>query len=274
MFENPFEPMREDDQGMKYVRFEHAGAVACGLVEGDHIRVLEGNLFERPVVTNTVFSPSEVRMLAPVTPPNILAIGLNYKSHAAESNERLPDRPLIFLKATTALLGPEEAIVRPVIAPDAVDYEAELAVVIGKKAKDVPEEDVGQYILGYTCANDVSARDCQLKLDTQWARGKSFDTFCPLGPWIVTDLDTRSLNVESRVNGETLQKSNTRHMIFSVAQIVSYCSRNMTLLPGTVILTGTPEGVGFARKPPKFLKAGDVVEIEVEGIGVLRNTVR
>lgn len=266
--------MREEEQRMKYVRYEHQGTVGYGLVEGDCVRALEGSVFDHPTVTDTLYPLDAVRLLAPVTPPNILAIGLNYKSHAAESNERPPERPLIFLKATTALLGPGEDIVRPAIAPDAVDYEAELAVVIGKEAKDVAEEDVDAYILGYTCANDVSARDCQLKLDTQWARGKSFDTFCPLGPWIVTDLDTRSLTIQSRVNGETLQKSNTEHMMFNVARIVSYCSRNMTLLPGTVILTGTPEGVGFARNPPRFLKAGDVVEIEVEGIGVLRNTVR
>jgi 2-keto-4-pentenoate hydratase/2-oxohepta-3-ene-1,7-dioic acid hydratase in catechol pathway len=155
-----------------------------------------------------------------------------------------------------------------------VDFEAELCAVIGKIAKNVSEDDALDYVLGFTCGNDVSARDCQRKLDVQWARGKSFDTFCPFGPYIETDVgDPNALRISSRVNGAVMQDSNTRDMIFSVRKLISYCSHNMTLLPGTLIMTGTPEGVGFARKPPVFLKDGDTVEIEIENVGVLKNNV-
>ena len=159
------------------------------------------------------------------------------------------------------------------MAPDEVDFEAELAVVIAKKAKNIETVEVDDYILGYTCANDVSARDCQKKLDKQWARGKSFDTFCPTGPWIETDLDPQNCKISSVLNGVVMQKSNTADMIFSVKEIVSYLSKNMTLKPGTIILTGTPEGVGFARKDPIYLKDGDEIEIKIEGIGSLPNRV-
>jgi 2-keto-4-pentenoate hydratase/2-oxohepta-3-ene-1,7-dioic acid hydratase in catechol pathway len=159
------------------------------------------------------------------------------------------------------------------MAPDEVDYEAELVIVIGRTARDVPEEHALDHVLGYTCGNDVSARDCQLRLDVQWARGKSFDTFCPIGPWIETEMDPDDAPICSRVNGRTMQSSSTSDMIFSCRRLVSYLSQCMTLLPGTVILTGTPEGVGFARRPPVFLRPGDVVEVEVGPIGVLRNTV-
>jgi len=155
-----------------------------------------------------------------------------------------------------------------------VDYEAELVIVIGKKAKNVETNEVKNYILGYTCANDISARDCQIRIDKQWARGKSFDTFCPLGPWIVTELDDPdNCRIFSCLNGEVMQDSNTSDLISDIKEIVSYCSKNFTLYPGTIIMTGTPEGVGFARKPPVFLKPGDVIEIEIEGIGKLSNKV-
>jgi len=162
----------------------------------------------------------------------------------------------------------------PRIAPDEVDYECELAIVIGKTARHVSPATALDYVLGYTCANDVSARDCQLRLDGgQWSRGKSFDTFAPLGPWIETDLDPDNAEIMSRVNGREMQHSNTDDLIFDCRHIVAYLSEAMTLPPGTVIMTGTPSGVGFARKPPVFLRAGDVVEIEIAGIGVLRNPV-
>ena len=170
------------------------------------------------------------------------------------------------------MVGPGEAIVVPKAAPTQVDYEAELAVVIGKPARHVPVERALEYVLGYTCANDVSARDCQ-NGDGQWARGKSFDTFGPLGPWIETDLDPTNVRVQGRLNGKVMQEANTSLMIFSVAYLINYLSRCMTLLPGTVLLTGTPAGVGFARKPPVWLKGGDVYEVDIEGIGVLRNPV-
>jgi len=213
-------------------------------------------------------------LLAPVTPLDVIAIGLNYKKHADESGAAYPDRPLIFLKTTSSVIGPEDNIVIPEAAPDEVDYEAELAIVIGKKAKNIEVDEVSDYVLGYTCGNDVSARDCQLRIDKQWARGKSFDTFCPLGPWIETELpDPDNCRIMSRLNGEVMQDSNTSDLIFNTKELVSYCSKNFTLYPGTVIMTGTPEGVGFARKPPVFLKSGDTIEIEIEYIGKLSNNV-
>jgi 2-keto-4-pentenoate hydratase/2-oxohepta-3-ene-1,7-dioic acid hydratase in catechol pathway len=160
------------------------------------------------------------------------------------------------------------------MAPGEVDYEAELVIIIGKRAHNVAEECALDYVLGYTCGNDVSARDCQLRLDAQWARGKSFDTFAPLGPCIETDLDPDSCGIRSRLNGQVMQDANTDDMIFNTSQLVSYLSRCMTLLPGTAIMTGTPSGVGFARQPAVYLRAGDLIEIEVDGIGTLANPVR
>ena len=177
------------------------------------------------------------------------------------------------LKTTTALTDPEMNIFLPQIAPDCVDYEGELVIIIGKTAKNVSIEEADEYIFGYTAGNDVSARDIQTRIDTQWCRGKSYDTFCPLGPAAVTGIDGDRLNIRTRLNGEIMQDSNTENLIFSVRYLVSFISRNMTLLPGTVIMTGTPSGVGFKRNPPIYLKPGDVVEIEIENIGVLRNTV-
>jgi 2-keto-4-pentenoate hydratase/2-oxohepta-3-ene-1,7-dioic acid hydratase in catechol pathway len=159
------------------------------------------------------------------------------------------------------------------MAPNEVDYEAELVIVIGKKARNVPESLASDYILGYTCGNDVSARDCQLRLDKQWARGKCFDTFAPIGPWIVTDLDGDKLNVKLTLNGNVMQNSNTSDMVFGCRQLVSYLSRCMTLLPGSIIMSGTPSGVGMGRKPQVWLKTGDTVTVEIDGIGSLTNNV-
>lgn len=259
---------------MKYVRFDYRGAVRFGMVCGNEVHVLKDDLFGTREVTGEVIPLADVRLLAPVVPPNIIAIGLNYKTHAQESGFTLPERPLIFLKATTSLNHPGAPIVCPEIAPNEVDFECELVAVMGKVAKNVSEADALSYVLGYTCGNDVSARDCQIRLDSQWARGKSFDTFCPIGPWIVTELDPAHLPISTRLNGKTLQQSTTDQMIFNLPKLISYCSRNMTLLPGTLIMTGTPEGVGFARKPPIFLKPGDVVEVEIGGIGILCNPVK
>ena len=259
---------------MRIVRFRHAGAIACGVLAGDAIERLAACPFESLLTTGATVALADVELLAPVDPPNVVALGLNYRRHAEESNMKIPTHPQMFLKATTAVIGPAQPIVLPAMAPDEVDYEAELCIVMGKAAKDVSEADALDYVLGYTCGNDVSARDCQLRLDGQWARGKSFDTFCPLGPWIETDLDPDNCDIASRVNGETMQSSNTSDMIFGCRTLISFLSQVMTLLPGTVIMTGTPSGVGFARKPPVFLKAGDVVEVEVGGIGVLRSGVR
>jgi len=267
---------------MKIARFEDAtGHVQYGIItvspcgcRGQEADLIEGNLFGTFRATGR--KATIRRLLAPVDPPNIVAIGLNYRDHAGESNMAIPDAPLIFLKATTTVIGPDEPVLLPPVAPNEVDYEAELAVVIGKRCKDVARQDALAYVLGYTCANDVSARDCQIKLDKQWARGKSFDTFCPLGPWLVTadELNPSDLAIRGRLNGEVVQDSRTAQLIFPVDELVSYLSRQMTLLPGTVILTGTPPGVGFARKPPLFFKSGDTFTVEIEGIGELKNLVQ
>lgn len=250
------------------------GRTVHGLVtEGGALEVIEGDLFGEWSPSGRSLPLADCRLLAPVQPPNILAIGLNYRAHAREGGHDLPERPALFLVATTALIGPGEEIVLPRVAPDEVDYECELAIVIGTRARHVPEADALNHVLGYTCANDVSARDVQRRLDVQWARAKSFDTFAPLGPWIETELDPDNAPIRTRLNGQVMQESNTSDLIFSCARLVSWLSESMTLLPGTVILTGTPSGVGFARTPPVFLREGDVVEIEIDGIGTLRNSV-
>lgn len=219
-----------------------------------------------------------VKLLSPVAPQAILAIGLNYMKHAAESGSKVPERPMLFIKAQNALQNPGDSIEIPRYLPsEEVDYEAELAVVIGRDCKNVPVEQAYDYVLGYTAANDVSARDWQRRLGGgQFCRGKSFDTFAPLGPALVTkeDIpDPQALRIVSRVNGEVRQDSSTADMIFNVATLVSFLSGSTTLFAGTVILTGTPEGVGMGMKPPRYLREGDIVEIEIEKIGILSNPV-
>lgn len=224
--------------------------------------------------TDATVAPGEIKKyLPPVDAPNVIAIGANYVDHCSESDVKPPDHPLVFIKATSSVIAHGEKIELPRDYPDVVDYEAELALVIGKAAKHVKASDACDYILGYTCANDVSARDVQIKIDSQWARGKSFDTFCPLGPWLETEMDPSDVRVKMRINGEEMQNQSSADMIFSIPTIIEFLSAGMTLLPGTVILTGTPSGVGFARDPQVLLKSGDVAEVEVEGIGVLKNTV-
>jgi 2-keto-4-pentenoate hydratase/2-oxohepta-3-ene-1,7-dioic acid hydratase in catechol pathway len=260
---------------MKIARFRAPdGQVRIGaMIDERTARPLAGDLFNwRP----THEKPVEIaEFLPPVDPPNILAIGLNYRRHAEETNQPLPERPLIFLKATTAVVGHDAPIVLPRSAPAEVDYEAELAVIIGRRAKNVAAGDALEHVLGYTCANDVSARDCQKRIDKQWARGKSFDTFCPLGPWLVAaaGFDPDDRRIRSRLNGQVMQDSTTSDMIFSCRELISYLSHQFTLLPGTVILTGTPEGVGTVRKPPVFLRPGDRIEVEIDGLGLLSNPV-
>jgi 2-keto-4-pentenoate hydratase/2-oxohepta-3-ene-1,7-dioic acid hydratase in catechol pathway len=259
---------------MRIARFEsREGRVRTGrLIDERTAQPLTGDLFG-PLT----FGDEKItigRLLPPVEPPNIFAIGRNYRAHVAETGARLPERPLMFMKPTTAVLVPGEAIALPESAPNEVDFEAELALIIGRRARRVAESDALDCVLGYTCANDVSARDCQRE-DKQWSRAKGFDTFCPLGPWLVTreDIDPGNCGIRSRLNGKTMQDSNTANMIHTCARLVSYLSHQFTLLPGTVILTGTPEGVGFARTPPVFLQDGDRIEIEIDGIGVLSNPV-
>ena len=217
-----------------------------------------------------------VKILAPVaSPPKIICLGLNYRDHAAEQGKPPPDEPVIFMKPHTAVIGPNEPIVKPTFVKE-LDYEAELAVIIGKRGKDIAVEEAKDHIFGFTCFNDVSARDIQFK-DKQWTRGKSFDTFAPMGPCITTTDqigDPTNLWIRTRVNGELRQNSSTRNMVFNVYDIVHQLSRVMTLEPCDVIATGTPAGVAFAMKPePKFLSPGDVVEIEIENVGILRNEV-
>ncbi len=254
---------------MRLVRFSIAGNTHFGVLEGARAEVVVPDMQR----TGESFALADVKLLAPVEPRDIFAIGLNYRLHADESGAKYPVAPVIFLKATSSAIGPGDTILLPAMAPTEVDWEAELAIVIGCECHRVSEDDALDFVLGYTCGNDVSARDCQLKLDVQWARGKSFDTFCPLGPWIETDLDPDNADITLRLNGEVMQHSNTSDMIFNCRQLVSYCSQIATLRPGTVIMTGTPRGVGFAKKPPQYLKAGDTVEVEIAGLGTLTNPV-
>lgn len=258
---------------MRLARFRSPqGDVAHGIVAGESLTVIEGDFLGDWKKTNQTFLVSEVKLMAPILPTNLLCLGRNYKAHAEEGNEDVPTEPALFIKATSCVTDPQAPIEIPKMAPNEVDYEAELAVIIKKSARYVNEEDALDYVLGYTCINDVSSRDCQ-RNDLQWARGKSFETFGPMGPWIETDLDPNRCNITCRVNGKTVQNSNTSLMIFSVPYLISYLSTFMTLLPGTVISTGTPDGCGFAQDPPLWLKAGDQVEVEIEGIGVLQNPV-
>jgi 2-keto-4-pentenoate hydratase/2-oxohepta-3-ene-1,7-dioic acid hydratase in catechol pathway len=261
---------------MKIVRFlDSLGVVRYGsLTDKKQIRVIKGDIFGQFEVTDkTVELTGQVRILAPVDPPLVIAAGLNYKSHADEGGLPYPDKPILFIKASGSVVGPDDNIVLPHMAPHEVDYEAELAVIVSKQAKNIPADRAREFILGYTCGNDLSARDCQMRIDRQWARAKSFDTFCPLGPCITTDVDPTNLDIRLTLNGKTMQHSNTGDLICPVDELFSFISYNMTLKPGTVIMTGTPSGVGCMRKPPVYLKPGDVVEVTIEGIGTLRNEV-
>ena len=231
-------------------------------------------------------SLDRVRLLAPIPRParNVFCVGWNYAEHFAEGRgarsaatpQTIPDHPAFFSKNPSTVVGPDADVRHPAPHSTELDWEVELAVVIGRGGRDIPERSALEHVFGYTVANDVSVRDVQRRHGGQWFKGKNFDTHCPLGPWIVTAdeiPDPQVLAISSRVNGETKQSSNTRHMVFSVARIVAELSAGMALEPGDVILTGTPSGVGFARTPPEFLSAGDVMEMEIEGIGALRNRV-
>jgi 2-keto-4-pentenoate hydratase/2-oxohepta-3-ene-1,7-dioic acid hydratase in catechol pathway len=257
----------QDTQGRPHYASEQADGSA---------RRIEGDIFGHYTVTEDVVRP--LRLLAPVVPTQILCIGLNYRRHAAESGAAIPERPVLFAKGINTLQNPGDPILIPThLRSSEVDYECELAVVIGKSCKNVREEDALGYVLGYTCCNDVSARDWQLRWGGgQWCRGKFFDTFCPLGPRLVTTdeiPDPNRLSIGTHLNGETMQSWNTDDMIFSVRHLISFLSGSTTLPAGTVILTGTPHGVGMAQKPPRWLKAGDEVTIEIEGVGSLTNPV-
>jgi len=265
---------------MRFIRFLDAtGATHFGLPgDDDHAERLAGNPYAG--LTPTGERVAIARLLAPIQPVNIFGIGLNYRAHARETGAEVPASPVVFMKPTTALNHPGAPIVLPAACEHGpeVDYEAELAVVIGRTARDVSEADALDFVLGYTCANDVSARRWQKRGGGgQWVRGKSFDGFCPLGPQLVTTdeiPDPQTLTVRSRLNGRVMQEQPTADMLFPVRRLIAELSRDLTLLPGTLILTGTPEGVGFTREPPVFLQPGDDIVIEIDGIGRLANPVR
>jgi 2-keto-4-pentenoate hydratase/2-oxohepta-3-ene-1,7-dioic acid hydratase in catechol pathway len=248
---------------MRLLRFRYGDRIATGaILEDDTIKVLRGTFFDDPVPTGEEVPLDDVRLLAPILPSKIVAVGKNYAAHAAEFGMTVPEEPLLFLKPSTAVIGPGDPI--PLLPVSRrVDYEGELAVVIGRLARHVKAEEAGRYILGHTIANDVTLRDLQ-KTDDQWTRAKGFDGSCPLGPWIETDLDPTDVFLQTRVNGEPRQQAQTTEMVFGIAELIEYITAFMTLLPGDVLLTGTPEGVGK-------LEPGDVVEVEVDGIGVLSN---
>ncbi|MFI8594117.1 fumarylacetoacetate hydrolase family protein [Microbacterium sp. NPDC078428] len=252
---------------MKIVRFSHEESIRYGVVDETDIVVLAGDpLFAGFDTTGQRVPLREVQLLAPVIPRSkVVGVGRNYRDHAAELGNEAPAEPLLFFKPNTSVIGPGDAIVRPGIS-ERVDFEGELVAVIGRVARNVSVEDAAGYVFGYTIGNDVTARDLQ-KSDGQWARAKGFDSFCPIGPAIETDLDLAQARIVTRVNGEVKQDGPVSDMIHSVAEVIAYASAAFTLLPGDLIMTGTPAGVGP-------IVAGDVVEIEIPGLGLLRNPVR
>jgi 2-keto-4-pentenoate hydratase/2-oxohepta-3-ene-1,7-dioic acid hydratase in catechol pathway len=249
---------------MKIVRYRDGDRVKWGIVEEEMVREMDGDPFGHFHLSAKAKRIEEVRLLSPCLPSKIVALGVNYRDHAEEMKTALPKEPLLFLKPSTSVIGPGEGIVYPKMSKR-VDYEAELGAVIQKVAKAVPEERAAEYILGYTCLNDVTARDLQPQ-DGQWTRAKGFDTFAPIGPWIVTDLNPDHLEISSYLNGERRQHSNTKNLIFGPHQLVSFISHVMTLLPGDVIATGTPSGIGP-------MAIGDKIDVVIEGIGTLSNRV-
>ncbi len=264
---------------MKIIRFrDAAGVTRHGSQQSDgSVLLIEGDIFGSYAVTST--KAEVTKLLAPIAPIGILCIGLNYRHHAAETGAKIPQFPVLFMKSLGAVQNPGDPILLPThLKSNEVDFECELAVVIGKTAKNVSKSNALDYVLGYTAANDVSARDWQKQFGgSQWCRGKTFDTFCPLGPVLVTKDEIpnpNALSIKTLLNGQTMQDWNTDDMIFDVPTLIEFLSGSTTLLPGTVILTGTPHGVGMARTPPVWMQAGDTVTVEIEQIGSLTNPVR
>ena len=249
---------------MKLVKIMHAGKKVWAMIEGDAARFLDGAPFDGISPTDETVKLSDARLLAPCEPTKIVAIGKNYYDHVSEMNDGLPEDPIIFIKPTTALNDPDGEIVCPEISAR-VDYEGELALVVKKKAYKVKKEDAADYILGYTCLNDVTARDLQKK-DGQWTRGKGFDTFAPVGPLLTDEVNPEALSIETRLNGEVKQRSDTGKLMWKIPYLIEFITACMTLLPGDVVTTGTPAGIGPMRP-------GDTVEVEIEGIGILRNRI-
>jgi 2-keto-4-pentenoate hydratase/2-oxohepta-3-ene-1,7-dioic acid hydratase in catechol pathway len=249
---------------VRIARYSRDGEVAFGVVEGAEVAELTTHPFGPLTFTGARHALDGVRLLAPVLPSKVVAIGKNYAEHAAEMGGAAPEQPLIFLKPSTAVVGAGAEIAYPP-SSGRVDYEGELAVVIGRLCRDVPESAAMSVVLGYTCANDVTARD-QQKSDGQWSRAKGYDSFCPLGPWLETDFDVSDARVTTTLNGETKQDGRTSQLVHKVPALLAYITACMTLLPGDVILTGTPAGVGP-------MQIGDEVSVEIEGIGRLTNSV-
>jgi 2-keto-4-pentenoate hydratase/2-oxohepta-3-ene-1,7-dioic acid hydratase in catechol pathway len=249
---------------MRLIRFRSGERIATGVLEGEIVRPLQGTFFEEPLPTGEELPADGVRLLAPVIPSKLVCVARNYAEHAKEMGNPVPQDPVLFFKPATSVIGPGDPIPLP---PGAgrVDHEAELAAVIGRLCRSLSEDEAMSAVLGFTCANDITSRDWQ-KSDVQWARAKGSDGFGPLGPWIETELDPSDLEVVSRVNGELRQKGRTSEMTLSPARLISHISQTITLLPGDVVLTGTPPGVGP-------LEPGDTVEVEIERIGVLENPV-
>jgi 2-keto-4-pentenoate hydratase/2-oxohepta-3-ene-1,7-dioic acid hydratase in catechol pathway len=250
---------------MRIARFSTDDGVFFGAVEGDEIAAIDAHPFGELRFTGKRFPLADVRLVAPILPSKVVAIGKNYAAHAREMGGEAPSEPVIFLKPSTSVIGPGEPVAYPQKLSERVDFEGELAVVIGRLCRDVPVERTAEVVLGYTCANDVTARDLQRR-DGQWARGKSFDTFCPIGPWIETEVEPADLAITTTVNGEVRQESRTSLLLHNVPTLIAYVSQVMTLLPGDVILTGTPEGVGP-------LEIDDEVAVTIESIGTLANRV-
>jgi 2-keto-4-pentenoate hydratase/2-oxohepta-3-ene-1,7-dioic acid hydratase in catechol pathway len=249
---------------VRICRFSYEGDVSFGVIEGDTVAQIAAHPFGEIEFTGGRVPVSAVRMLAPVLPSKVVAIGRNYAEHASEMGGDVPEQPLIFLKPSTAVIASGDPIASPP-SSERVDFEGELAVVLSRLCRDVPAERAMDVVLGYTCANDVTARD-QQKADGQWSRAKGYDTFCPLGPWIDTEVAPDDLRITTRLNGEVKQDSRTSYIVHKIPALITYITSCMTLLPGDVILTGTPEGVGP-------MQVGDTVEVEIEGIGTLSNPV-
>ncbi|HZD59442.1 MAG TPA: fumarylacetoacetate hydrolase family protein [Anaerolineae bacterium] len=249
---------------LKFVRFSYGGPVAYGILEDDSVRIIDGTPFEKYTVGDKVYPLEKVRLLEPVIPSKIIAVGLNYIEHAPELGMEPHEEPTLFLKPPSAVLSTGDSIIYPEMSKQ-VEYEAELAIVMKSIARHVSVEQARERILGYTCVNDVTARDLQKK-DGQWTRAKSFDTFAPVGPCIATDIDPNNLKIELKLNGEVKQSSNTSNMHFKPDFLVSFISHVMTLCPGDLIFTGTPPGVGL-------ISPGDQIEVTIESIGTLSNKV-
>lgn len=249
---------------MKIVRAEFEGESFYGILESGRVKRLVSAPYDGIIEDGREYPAEELRFLPPAEPTKIVAVGKNYRAHADEMGEGQPEEPLLFLKPSTSVVGNEDEVVYPEIS-HRLDYEGELGVVIGKKCHAVQPGHSSEFIFGYTCLNDITARDIQ-KAVSQWTRGKGFDTFCPIGPHIETELDAYNAPIETRVNGEIKQLSNTNCMTHDIDKLVCYITECMTLLPGDVIATGTPEGIGSMQR-------GDVVEVEIGGIGVLRNRI-